>query len=244
MFPRMTQPSFPATFSEIWPWLRRHPVFPVLPMFAASSILCLALVAARRWITGSGRLEFLPFNLLLAFLPVLFLLISENPRRRWQVFAGGFLWLLFFPNAPYILTDMVHYNEGLGHAAWVDMLALLAAGWAALIAGMTTLRLMQVRVAAAVSPSAGHGFVLIVLLLSSVGIYMGRFLRFHSWHALLKPDEVLTRTANDFSHPHGNPVSWPFTLGMFALLVCMHYSLVAFTRACRNETLPQPAAQP
>lgn len=210
-------------------------------MFAASSALCLALVAARRWLTGSQRLEFLPFNLLLAFMPVLFLLLSENAGRRWQVILGGFLWLLFFPNAPYILTDMIHYDEALGRGAWLDMLALLAAAWAALVAGMTTLRLMQGRVAARFSPAAAHGFVLAVLLLSSVGIYMGRFLRFHSWHALLKPQEVLTRTADDFMVPDGNPLSWPFTVGMFALLVCMHYSLSAFVRACQRAAISDPA---
>lgn len=212
-------------------------------MFTASATLCLALVAARKWLTGSQRLEFLPFNLLLAFLPVLFLLLSENARHRWQVMFGGFLWLLFFPNAPYILTDMIHYNEALGRGAWLDMLALLSAAWAALVAGMTTLRLMQGRVAASFSPAAGHAFVLAVLLLSSVGIYIGRFLRFHSWHALLKPQEVLTRTADDFMYPAGNPVSWPFTVGMFALLVCMHYSLSAFVRACQRAAVPGAAAE-
>ncbi|MES2709854.1 MAG: DUF1361 domain-containing protein [Verrucomicrobiota bacterium] len=227
----MNPPPFPATLSAVWPWLRRHPVFPVIMVCAGSSGLSILLLAARKWLTGVSRLGFLPFNLILAFLPILFLLLSEDSGRRRNLIAGCALWLLFFPNAPYMLTDLVHYDRRLGNAAWLDMMALLAAAWAALIAGMTTLRLMQQRVARSFSPATGHAFVLTVLFLSAGGIYMGRFLRFHSWHALSKPGEVFGLTAEHFLKPELHPLTWPFTGALFALLVCMHYSLQAFTLA-------------
>lgn len=203
----------------------------MLIVCGAASALSVALILTRFGLTGTARLAFVPFNLVLAFLPVIFLMISEDTRQRLSVLAGGALWLLFFPNAPYMLTDLVHYDRNLGNIAWLDMMALLAAAWAALIGGMTTLRLMQDRVARAFSGKAGHTFVLGVLLLTSQGIYIGRFLRFHSWHALLKPLEVLNETASHYLHPAAYPIAWPFTLSVFGLLVCVHYSLSAFTHA-------------
>lgn len=240
--------GFPAFVNPLLK-VRRHPVFPVLISCAAPALLCVVLLLVRRMITGYLRLEFLPFNLLLAFLPVLFLLISEYAGKRWQVLAGGVLWLLFFPNAPYVLTDLIHLKRTLGDtAAWLDLLVLLSAAWSALIGGMITLRLMQNRVAAAFSPLAGHGFVALVLLLSSFGIFIGRFLRFHSWHAVMKPHEILTETAQQFMNPRQFPLSWPFTLALFALLLCIHYSLAAFARAvsaARPATVsPTAGAEP
>lgn len=241
MVGRMNPLPFPATLAGVWPWLRRHPVFPVVLVCTGSSALSIALLLLRKSLTGVSPLGFLPFNLVLAFLPVLFLLLSEDSGRRRHLFLGGALWLLFFPNAPYMLTDLVHYDRDLGNAAWLDMMALLAAAWAALIGGMTTLRLMQNRVAGSFTPGVGHAFVLTVLFLSSIGIYMGRFLRFHSWHALLKPREVLSQTLHHFLHPSEHPVTWPFTLSLFALLACIHYSLQAFTRATSNAPAAAPA---
>ena len=183
--------------------------------------------------TGQGRLGFIPFNLVLAFLPLVFLLIFERSRKRGGALVGGVLWLLFFPNAPYMLTDLVHFDRRLGPASWLDLLALLAAAWAALLGGMITLRFMQDRVQRGRTPAAGHAFVLSVLFLSSIGIYIGRFLRFHSFHVLLRPLDLLTETASHFLHPGSHPMVWPFTLAVFGLLCCIHYSLMAFTHAAR-----------
>ncbi|RYD36352.1 MAG: DUF1361 domain-containing protein [Verrucomicrobiaceae bacterium] len=238
----MPLPSGSPAFIRPLLQIRRHPVFPVLVACAAPALLCVVLLLVRRLITGYLRLEFLPFNLLLAFMPVVFFLISEYADKRWQVLTGGVLWLLFFPNAPYVLTDLIHLKRALGDtAAWLDLLVLLSAAWSALIGGMITLRLMQNRVAAAFSPLAGHGFVILVLLLSSFGIFIGRFLRFHSWHAVLKPHEILTETAQQFMNLRQFPLSWPFTLALFALLLCIHYSLAAFAGAI-NPAHPATAA--
>ncbi len=239
MEPTQPAPSAAAAepitdFTTLWQWLRRHPVFPLLIACAGSSLLSVALLAARKVLTGQGRLGFIPFNLVLAFLPLAFLLLFERSKKRSHAVCCAVLWLLFFPNAPYMLTDLVHFDRRLGPASWLDLMALVAAAWAALLGGMITLRFMQERVRLHHSAGAGHGFVLTVLFLTSIGIYIGRFLRFHSWHVVQKPQALVVETAEHFLNPAVYPMVWPFTLAVFGLLCCIHYSLTAFTHAVRR----------
>jgi uncharacterized membrane protein len=79
-----------------------------------------------------------------------------------------------------MLTDLVHFDKRLGPTSWLDLLALGAAAWVSLLGGMITLRFMQDRVRLHRGPVIGHGFILTVLFLTMIGIYIGRFLRFHS----------------------------------------------------------------
>ena len=224
-----------AASMSLLPWLRHHPVFPLLVACAGSSLLSVLLLIGRKLMTGHGRLVFIPFNLVLAFLPLLFLLLFERSLKRSHAIACAALWLLFFPNAPYMLTDLVHYDKNLGAASWLDLMALIAAAWAALLGGMISLRFMQERVRRHHSALAGHGFAIAALFLTSIGIYIGRFLRFHSWHALQKPHELLRETAAQFLPPAMDPIAWPFTLAVFGLLCCIHYSLLAFAHAARRD---------
>jgi len=230
--------SLQETDPPWWQWLLRHPVFPLMLACAGGALLSVVLLVLRKGMTGQGRLGFIPFNLILAFLPLAFLLFFERTKHRGGTAVFGVLWLLFFPNAPYMLTDLVHFNQKLGPAAWLDLLALLAAAWAALLGGMITLHLMKLRVRYRHGGRAAHGFVLTVLFLSSIGIYIGRFLRFHSVHALLSPWDLIRETGSRFFPPAADRMAWPFTLAIFGLLCCIHYSLAAFGHATGRSKTP------
>ena len=72
----------------------------------------LGLLGFRSEHTGRPDHIFLAWNLFLAWIPfVLALALYDRARRRSSPAILGALacgWLLFFPNAPYILTDMIH----------------------------------------------------------------------------------------------------------------------------------------
>ena len=117
-----------------------HPLRgPVLALAFASLIGC-AVLAARVVITGHWRHLYLPWNLFLAWLPLLFALAAgrlqeRRDARRWKFFAAAFAWLLFFPNAPYILTDLTHLGSQDHVHWWADLVMILLFALAGLVLG-------------------------------------------------------------------------------------------------------------
>jgi uncharacterized membrane protein len=159
---------------------------------AAASALCVAIVEVRIHRTGDPFYRFLVWNLILAWIPLgLALVAHERARRRIDavVAATAVLWLLFFPNAPYLLTDFVHLGEGPA-PLWYDALMLSAFAWTGLLLGFASLYLVQMIVRRAFGSTVAWLGVLAALGLASAGVYVGRFIRFNSWDALLHPLSV------------------------------------------------------
>ncbi|MEP7356720.1 MAG: DUF1361 domain-containing protein, partial [Anaerolineales bacterium] len=175
--------------------LRQYRQFAVLVSLGFATLVSLGLLALR--VIYSHRLEYtyLAWNLFLAWLPMLCALAAYNAGKRrsrlsWLVVAGCALaWLLFFPNAPYLLTDILHLQPSQNAPLWFDLVLLLAFAWTGFFLGLVSLILMQslVRRAAGrrcrqfTAAIASWAFALAVLGLSGFGIYLGRFLRWNSW---------------------------------------------------------------
>jgi len=160
-----------------------------IPALLAASALCVATVALREHHTGSDFYRFLVWNLVLARVPLLFALAAYASARggaSWAVVVFGLLWLLFFPNAPYLLTDFIHLTETPTTPLWYDALMLASFAWTGLLLGYASLYLMQMIWARAVGALSWLG-VVSALALASLGVYVGRFLRFNSWDALVRP---------------------------------------------------------
>ena len=136
------------------------------------------------------------WNLLLAWIPfVVALHVYDGYRRqasRLSLWAGGLLWLVFFPNAPYIVTDFKHLRTWTGAPIWFDVVLVSAAAWCGLLLGFMSLYLLQAVVRRALGTVNAWVFVFAVLALSSFGIYLGRFLRWNSWDVFTRPG-VLAR---------------------------------------------------
>src|SRR4051812_13091027 len=78
--------------------------------------LCLAFLLGRYLISGAGRFWFIPGNLALAWLGLIFgwLLAKELSQRlwkSWKTLVLGILWIVFLPNTWYVLTDFVHVTN-------------------------------------------------------------------------------------------------------------------------------------
>jgi uncharacterized membrane protein len=184
--------------------LRR--VGPLVLALGVASVLCLALLEVRSDRTGSSFYSFLAWNLFLAWVPFVLALLAY---ARSRVDAAGatllVLWLLFFPNAPYVLTDFIHLGESTAAPVWYDALMLSAFAWTSLALGYASLFLVQVVVRRSAGAAWSWLAVGASLALASFGIYLGRFVRFNSWDALVRPGRVLdvvrTQLENPFQHP-------------------------------------------
>ncbi|MBN1310505.1 MAG: DUF1361 domain-containing protein [Anaerolineae bacterium] len=53
------------------------------------------------------------------------------------------VWLLLFPNAPYLLTDLVHLQPQENMPFWFDLILIVAFAWAGFFLRLISLVLMQ-----------------------------------------------------------------------------------------------------
>ncbi len=165
-------------------------------LLSLASILDVTLVVARMLYTDSRQYASLTWNLFLAWIPfVLAYMAYVLSWRRWMVYllvpAFLFLWLLFFPNAPYILTDLQHLGEGYGVPIWYDVILLTWFSWTGVLLGVVSLYLMQEIVLRHFGRWIGWLFVLVVSGSTGLGIYLGRFIRLNSWDLFQAPQEVV-----------------------------------------------------
>src|SRR5574340_338682 len=162
-------------------------------LLTAASVICVALASARIAYSDSRRYTNLIWNLFLAWIPfILAYLAYVMSWNRVLTFiaipAFAFLWLIFFPNAPYILTDLQHLGAPAGKVPlWYDVIMLIWFSWTGMLLGVVSLNLMQEIVRRQLGRLAGWAFVLIVTGLTSVGLYLGRFIRLNSWVILQDP---------------------------------------------------------
>jgi uncharacterized membrane protein len=165
----------------------------VFGLLTAASVICVSLVYARVAYSDSQRYTSLVWNLFLAWIPFvlayLAYVLSWRRRLMYLVIPSfAFLWLIFFPNAPYILTDLQHLSQGITKVPlWYDVILLIWFSWTGMLLGVVSLNLMQEIIKRQLGRQAGWIFVFVVAALSGIGLYVGRFIRLNSWDILQNP---------------------------------------------------------
>jgi uncharacterized membrane protein len=186
---------------------------------------CVFMIAVRIERTGSGYYRFLIANLFLASIPLFLstvLLIGQRWRFHWTIkFLVFTLWLLFLPNAPYILTDILHLTRANQAPAWYDLALLLSCAGTGLIMGYLSLIDVQSIVARSFGSVVGWMFALVSLLLNGFAIYLGRFLRWNSWDVLIMPSRLFD-IAGGLLHPFSNTRALSVTC-VFGVILALGY---------------------
>lgn len=149
-------------------------------------VLALALWGARAWNAGPARL-FLPWNLGLAMDPWVPAHAAVAARSRWFALAAGVLWLLFLPNAPYLVTDLVHLRDRPQVPHTFDVLLFSTFGLAGCVLGWASMELVHRRLAETLGRRWAAAALATVVLLTGVGVHLGRTERWNSWDAVLRP---------------------------------------------------------
>ena len=143
--------------------------------------------------------DWMAWNLFLALIPALLAvrLFRPEAERRWTWWLGLATFIAFLPNAPYVLTDVVHLPEDLQTAAGSTRLTLavlvLYAGFAVVgffAYAYSVLRLLEYMRAQGAGALALISTELSVHVLATVGIILGRVFRFNSWDLLRRPEDV------------------------------------------------------
>jgi uncharacterized membrane protein len=202
----------------------------VIGGLVAASALSVAALLVEIHHTGNSFYRFLVWNLFLAWIPVAAALTCHALARRRTFGLGvgaGVIWLAFFPNAPYMLTDYIHIREAhVPSPLWWDALMLSSFVWTALMLGFFSLYLMQDVWSAQIGRFGSWLLAALALGLGSFGVYLGRFVRLNSWDALLHPRTVAHIIAAQLE----NPLEQPRLIGVLGLLT--GFLLIAYIVVC------------
>ncbi len=181
---------------------------------AASSALACGLLAGRIWHSQRLTFIFMTWNLVLAWVPYCSSLWAaaiqrRRPRAWWRLLIPGALWLLFFPNAPYIITDLVHLRERPFMPLWYDIGLLAAFMLSGCFLAVVSLHIMQGLVRRVAGALAGWLVVAATVALSGLGVYLGRVQRWNSWDLVLAPRDVLADALRPLLFPlqHIHPLA-------------------------------------
>jgi len=202
------------------PALRRR--LPLLLVLGLSLALSFALIAVRILLTRQWLFVFLLWNLFLAAIPFALsaaLYLAARPPGVRLLAPIGLVWLLFFPNAPYLITDLFHLEPRPSAPYWYDLALIMSCAWNGLMLAFASLLDMHTLVRQRLGFWAGWLFVALALGLSAFGVYLGRYLRYNSWDILSNPFTLFYDIVQRILHPFHNWQTWGVTVVFWAFLL-------------------------
>ncbi len=166
--------------------------WPVLRTLIFGTLVCYVCLLVRCWLMQGLSRSGVCANILLAWIPCLLaialdFLLARRPVPKISIVLLGVLWLLFLPNAAYIVTDLVHWTKDKQLPKWFDWIFITSCAWVGLFLGYEAIVLLHRRITRTWGDWIGWGFVIAACGLSSTGIYFGRFMRWNSWDVVRKP---------------------------------------------------------
>lgn len=201
-------------------------------MLGIATVICFMLAKARMNENYEQQYNYyygyLLRNLYLAWTPFLIALITYHLKLIHKILRVilpfiCLIWLIFFPNAPYLLTDFQHiqlYSDS--PKIWFDVNLLVWFAFTALFLGLISLYLMHQVVQREFGRMAGWALVVTTGFFSSAGIYIGRFLRFNSWDIFQNPARLVNNLLTQSRDPNAVPITFVFLYTLFLIFI---YSL-------------------
>ena len=148
------------------------------------------------------------WNLFLAFIPLtisfgLFLRRSKKRSLLWWI--GYVIFITFLPNAPYLLTDIIHLIEAIraGYSIWITTLIFIPLHTLAILAGWEAYVISLINQSHYLKKHGARKYIfpseLLTHALCAIGIFLGRFRRFNSWDFVTQPDVLFVSTISDLT---------------------------------------------
>lgn len=210
-------------------------------MLGVSCLASMALYVVGVLSNHDTAFSYLPTNLLLAWIPLLVALWLERTLRHnvwssWYAMGVTLLWLVFLPNAFYMVSDFIHLNEAARVDLLYDVVIFTSFIFNGLFLGFLSLYVVHWELMRRMAQRTAITIVGIVLLLCSFAIYVGRELRWNSWDLLVNPASLLVDISDKFINPDNHPQLLATTLSFFVLLSTMYGVLWFVARLPRPHT--------
>jgi uncharacterized membrane protein len=209
-----------------------------LQVLALASLFCGALALARVFYSGRTAYIWLGWNLALAWVPLLLALAIARrhaPGRRASWPGSGALaaaWLAFFPNAPYLVTDLIHVRARAAVPIWYDAIMVFAFALTGLCLAFLSLWLVHRLVDRRFGARVGWAFVATIAGLAGFGVYLGRYPRWNSWDGVTRPGELLADVAAHVTNPQARTLGLTLMMaGLFGIAYLMLFALTSLGAA-------------
>ncbi|KAJ52913.1 hypothetical protein CTM_04648 [Clostridium tetanomorphum DSM 665] len=206
------------------------------------------------WILFGGNLKqiYMIWNIILAWVPLEIAMLIYNftssrikkKSKKVIILMLGIIWLLFYPNSPYITTDFIHlstnkyyfsnpdyklysnvppiiYNEDV--SIWLDFINIGIGVLIGCIVGFLSLYINQSMVKKYYNKFLSWIFVISVNLLSGFAIYLGRFIRWNSWDVILNPKSLMIIL---FNHVNNQSLYYTIIFGVFSFMLYLIIYLI------------------
>jgi uncharacterized membrane protein len=200
---------------------------------------CFAFIAAMLLVrfnhTGSIKFTFLIWNIFLAYIPYLISSYFSNSLQlsKWKQILLFGSWLLFFPNALYIVTDIIHLNDNPEIPVWFDAVLLFSASFVGLALAFVSLIHVENFLLHFFSPKLVQRYVALLLFFGAFGVYLGRFQRWNSWDIVSNPIALFVDISGRFLNPFAHVYSWAIVFFLTILYGGCWYFLKSITKLAR-----------
>lgn len=193
-------------------------------LFCCFLFISLMLVA-RIIYAGNLRYIFLVWNLFLAFVPYIISIGFNKIVLKGKLLQLLFFstWLLFFPNALYIITDIIHLAKTSAVPVWYDAVLLFTSSLLGLVLAFASLINVEKYFMFYFKNIHVNILIILVLFAGSYGVYLGRFERWNSWDILKNLNEMMLYILNTFLHPFDHTKMWVVTFLLTSLYSLFWY---------------------
>lgn len=215
----------------------------VLGVLFLSSMVSMVLLLIRMAVAGNVRFGFLPWNLFLAWLPVLFALglrlnLEKKRWLHWQNLGLTALWLGFLPNSFYLMSDMIHIQSSGETSVLYDSAMLLSFVINGLILGYIATYMVHLQLLKRLKTWQANSMIGLVFLCCGFAIYLGRYLRWNTWDIVVNPVGLLfdlsERVLNPFMHIQTFTVTLTYTV-IIAATYTVIYELIGVLASAKKS---------
>jgi uncharacterized membrane protein len=195
----------------------------------------LSLLLVRIILTGDLTYIFLAWNLFLAWIPFAISQKFTGVNNGWKILFLFGAWLLFLPNAPYIITDFLHLRQRPPIPYWYDILLLFSTALNGLMLGLASLLVVEKFLVHRYGNKISALLIFFSFFLCSFGIYIGRYLRWNSWDVITNPDDIAADILERVFNPFDHFGTWSVTFLFGSFFYVMFYSIKNFINTKQNQ---------
>lgn len=194
--------------------------FKTLSLITVALTFSAILLMVRIKLNKSFFYLFLIWNVFLAIIPfaITMYLSSKQNISTFKLVVWLIIWLAFLPNAPYIITDLIHIRIGNDSLLWLDILVVLSFALSGLFLFYLSIIDMQNLVKSKFEKIPIATLTFSILFLCGFGVYLGRFLRYNSWEIISNPQVLISDVFNILISPFQHYEAWLFTIGFGTFL--------------------------